>query len=362
MHRISVRPWRFGLTVLGSLCAGLASLTAGHAQSLDPKNPAPLAPGVNKGNVDSFTGAHYFYFEVKPGHFDAKMAFREMGLFGAPHRQSLSFDFYNDAGKLVSHNAIVSAASLERTQTGADVVRGQRVVLAIIPQQGAIRLGGYYEIELTGTVELAGTAGASAGVAPQSTELVHPGTTLVQPAGPLVQQGTLVQPQTLVQPTGPLVQPVGPLVQPGGPLVTPGGPLVKPGGVALLNMKETEKEIRVSLSADVLFDFDKSNIRPDAAESLEQVAAVIREKNRGVVRIEGHTDAKGSDPYNQRLSDARARAVKDWLVSQDGFRPALFSTSGFAARRPVAPNTKPDGSDDPEGRQRNRRVELVIAK
>jgi outer membrane protein OmpA-like peptidoglycan-associated protein len=178
----------------------------------------------------------------------------------------------------------------------------------------------------------------------------------------------LVQPSPLVQPSGPSVQPSGPLVQPSGPLVQPSGPLVQPSGplvrsgTALLTVNETEREIRVSLSADVLFDFDKSNIRPDAAQALEQLATVIRQRSHGIVRIEGHTDSKGTNSYNQRLSKARARAVEDWLVHKDGFRPGLFATEGFAARRPVAPNAKPDGRDDPEGRQRNRRVELVIAK
>src|SRR5215470_10545863 len=96
MQAISIGWWRFAFTIVGGLCAGLTTLSAANAQSLDPQQPAALAPGVNKGNVDSFKGAHYYYFWAGPGHFDVNMAFREMGLFGAPHRQSLSFDFYDD--------------------------------------------------------------------------------------------------------------------------------------------------------------------------------------------------------------------------------------------------------------------------
>jgi outer membrane protein OmpA-like peptidoglycan-associated protein len=80
-----------------------------------------------------------------------------------------------------------------------------------------------------------------------------------------------------------------------------------------------------------------------------------------VVRIEGYTDGKGSDSYNQKLSLRRAESVKKWLETH-GLAGIRFSAAGFGAKNPVAPNTKPDGSDDPEGRQKNRRVEIVIRK
>ena len=80
------------------------------------------------------------------------------------------------------------------------------------------------------------------------------------------------------------------------------------------------------------------------------------------MRIEGHTDGKGSPPYNQKLSVRRADAVKTWLLRQADLKKIHFVTAGFGATRPVAPNTKPDGSDDPDGRQKNRRVELIIKK
>jgi len=134
------------------------------------------------------------------------------------------------------------------------------------------------------------------------------------------------------------------------------------GKVQDIQVKETKSEIRIELAADVLFDFDKADILPKAQEALKQVAEVIREKAKGVVQIEGHTDSKGSDAYNQKLSERRANAVKDWLVSKGGLKNVSFATRGFGAQKPVAPNTKPDGSDDPEGRQKNRRVEIVVKK
>ena len=129
-----------------------------------------------------------------------------------------------------------------------------------------------------------------------------------------------------------------------------------------LQVKETKTEIRIELAADVLFDFDKSNIRMSAQEALKQAAAIIRPNASHVVRIEGYTDAKGNDAYNQRLSEARAKSVRDWFVAREGLATVRFTTLGFGAKRPVAPNTKPDGSDDPEGRQKNRRVEIIVSK
>jgi outer membrane protein OmpA-like peptidoglycan-associated protein len=129
-----------------------------------------------------------------------------------------------------------------------------------------------------------------------------------------------------------------------------------------LRLKETDLEVRLELAADVLFDFDKAEIRPEAARVLARAAAIINDRAAGTVRIEGHTDAKGAEAYNLRLSDRRAASVRTWLQTTGGLGALAFSTKGFGATRPVAPNTKPDGSDDPEGRQRNRRVEIVIAK
>jgi outer membrane protein OmpA-like peptidoglycan-associated protein len=134
------------------------------------------------------------------------------------------------------------------------------------------------------------------------------------------------------------------------------------GNVQDLQVKETDLDIRVELASDVLFDFDKADIRPAAQEALKQVGTIIKEKGKGTVRIEGHTDAKGADSYNEKLSDRRAKSVKDWLVKKEGLKDVHFATSGFGAKKPVVSNTKPDGSDDPEGRQKNRRVEIVIGK
>ncbi len=132
--------------------------------------------------------------------------------------------------------------------------------------------------------------------------------------------------------------------------------------VSNLEVKETDTEIRIDVAADVLFDFDKSNILPKAEHTLREVAGVIRERGQGTIRIEGHTDSKGRHAYNQRLSRQRAESVTAWLRKQPGLAEFQFVAEGFGATKPVAPNTKPDGSDDQEGRQKNRRVEIIMRK
>jgi len=134
------------------------------------------------------------------------------------------------------------------------------------------------------------------------------------------------------------------------------------GAATDLTMTETETEIRIALSADVLFDFDKSDIKPEAAAALRQVAALLKEHPDQPVRIEGHTDSKGSDAYNLALSEDRALSVRDWLADEEQLDASGFETVGFGESRPAAPNEHADGSDDPDARQKNRRVEIVIGK
>ncbi|KZR65483.1 MULTISPECIES: OmpA family protein [Prochlorococcus] len=121
-----------------------------------------------------------------------------------------------------------------------------------------------------------------------------------------------------------------------------------------------ENEVLIELAADVLFDFDKANLKPSAVASLETVAKRIRETSQGDVRVEGHTDSKGSNEYNQTLSEKRAISVRDWFVSDGGLSNVQFVTKGFGELKPVVSNTTEKGGDNPIGRQRNRRVEIII--
>ena len=130
------------------------------------------------------------------------------------------------------------------------------------------------------------------------------------------------------------------------------------GALKDLGAKVTGREIKINLSADVLFDFDKGDLRAEAGPALEKVLAVLKGYPKAAVVIEGHTDGKGNDQYNQRLSERRADSVRNWLAQHGG--SAAMTTRGWGKARPIAPNTKPNGADDPDGRQKNRRVEITV--
>jgi OOP family OmpA-OmpF porin len=110
---------------------------------------------------------------------------------------------------------------------------------------------------------------------------------------------------------------------------------------------------KVTLAADVLFDFDKSVLKPEGKAKLDDLANKVQAINLEVVIAIGHTDSIGSDAYNQKLSVRRAESVKAYLVSK-GVEPNRIYTEGKGEKQPVASNkTK-------EGRQKNRRVEIEV--
>jgi len=126
-----------------------------------------------------------------------------------------------------------------------------------------------------------------------------------------------------------------------------------------LGAVDTERGTVVSLPGDVTFDFDKATVRDGARGTLDRLAQLIQAGGAGQIAIEGHTDSMGDDAYNRRLSQQRAEAVKSYLVAR-GVAGARVQTTGLGETRPVAPNASPDGSDDEAGRQRNRRVEVIL--
>src|SRR5207237_6414817 len=105
------------------------------------------------------------------------------------------------------------------------------------------------------------------------------------------------------------------------------------------------------IQADALFDFDKSVLRPDGKKNIDDALAKLRGTDLEMVIATGHTDAIGSDAYNQRLSERRAAAVKDYLVSK-GIPASKITTIGKGKSQPVATNKTA------EGRQKNRRVDI----
>lgn len=103
----------------------------------------------------------------------------------------------------------------------------------------------------------------------------------------------------------------------------------------------------------VHFDFDKSKIRPDAIPVLDEAVKILKEEGTVAVIVEGHTDSKGTDAYNLKLSRRRADAVRGYLVKH-GVSPTRIRAEGFGESKPVASN------DTEEGRAQNRRVELRV--
>lgn len=112
--------------------------------------------------------------------------------------------------------------------------------------------------------------------------------------------------------------------------------------------------IKIEIPSEVLFDFDKHDIRSDAVKILQEVAEKIREYADSVVSVEGHTDSVGSDKYNLMLSQKRADSVKEYLIRVQGLKDVEFETRGWGESGPIASN------QTEEGRQKNRRVEIII--
>jgi outer membrane protein OmpA-like peptidoglycan-associated protein len=127
-----------------------------------------------------------------------------------------------------------------------------------------------------------------------------------------------------------------------------------------LEVKENQQEIHIAVPADAIFDSGKATIRHDAEAALHQVAGIIGKYPEANVRIDGYTDDKGPATRSRRLSGRRADSIAAWL-EKNGFDGDI-TAKGHGRANPIAPNTKPDGSDNPEGRRKNRRIEITVKK
>jgi OOP family OmpA-OmpF porin len=136
---------------------------------------------------------------------------------------------------------------------------------------------------------------------------------------------------------------------PAPPPVAPG----KPAPAKPAPAKPKPVAEKVTLAADVLFDFDKAVLKNEGKSKLDDLATKVKAINLEVVIAIGHTDSIGSDAYNQKLSVRRAESVKAYLVSK-GVEPNRIYTEGKGEKQPVASNKTADG------RQKNRRVEIEV--
>jgi OOP family OmpA-OmpF porin len=129
--------------------------------------------------------------------------------------------------------------------------------------------------------------------------------------------------------------------------------------IGALGGEVTDRGIEVALPDSVLFDFGSAALRPESSQQLSLIAGLAAAFPDAPLTIGGHADSVGSDADNQLLSQNRAAVVAQAL-STLGVDTDRMTATGFGESRPVAPNTNPDGSDNPVGRQLNRRVEVLV--
>lgn len=112
-------------------------------------------------------------------------------------------------------------------------------------------------------------------------------------------------------------------------------------------------------SLALYFEYDEAGLHPRAQKQLQIIADMLKSDSKRTLRIAGHTDARGAEDYNLRLSQQRAESVKKQLIAL-GVTPTQVDTTGLGTAQPLSPNQKSDGTDDPEGRSKNRRAEIYL--
>lgn len=121
-------------------------------------------------------------------------------------------------------------------------------------------------------------------------------------------------------------------------------------------------EVGVAVILDnVYYAFNKATVLEESYAALDKLAEMLKANPNVAIEISGHTDSKGADDYNMKLSEARAQSVVDYLASQ-GIDTSRLVAKGYGETKPIAPNTNPDGSDNPEGREKNRRTEFKVIR
>jgi peptidoglycan-associated lipoprotein len=122
---------------------------------------------------------------------------------------------------------------------------------------------------------------------------------------------------------------------------------------------EKIKKNKIFVLENIYYDFNKYDIRPDAAQELDKLVTTLEDNPHIKIELSSHTDSVDTERYNLMLSQKRAESAVEYIVSQ-GIDPSRLLAKGYGESRPIAPNTNPDGTDNPEGRQKNRRTEFRI--
>jgi outer membrane protein OmpA-like peptidoglycan-associated protein len=180
---------------------------------------------------------------------------------------------------------------------------------------------------------------------PLTSEPAAPAAPLSAPTAPAVTATTAPRP-----PPSPTVSAINP--------ATMSVPQLK----AALRAEETEQGMRIVLPTDALFGTNPETIGGSAETLLEASARLIAVLHPREIVVAGHTDGVGRDDDNLMLSEHRAQAVARWLRAHTGPAAPRIAERGYGRTRPLAPNHNADGSDNPEGRQQNRRVEIYLRR
>jgi len=139
-------------------------------------------------------------------------------------------------------------------------------------------------------------------------------------------------------------------------------PIVRPGIDTLINPDICLQNYKVNVQIiinDIYFDFGNAHLRADSYNTLDKLVAIMNDNPKIKIELGSHTDGIGSDAGNLKLSQARAEACVDYLLLQ-GIKSSRIKAKGYGKRMPIAPNKLPNGKDNPEGRQLNRRTTFTV--
>jgi hypothetical protein len=141
------------IVLLAALCGNFFALSSA-AQSLDPDRPAPLKAGTNRGTVDNFVGANYFYFWAGPGDCKIRVSYKSMTLFGSGMKSSLTVALSDEKKSQTVRRVITSLNEPGDATIPASLKARTKLIVSLVPPSGAlVRTGGDYEVEVTGAAQ-----------------------------------------------------------------------------------------------------------------------------------------------------------------------------------------------------------------
>jgi outer membrane protein OmpA-like peptidoglycan-associated protein len=313
--------------LLGAVMLGVPALADELSTSVMRPTPVDAESGLVAGKLPGGAGARSWYvaLDLQPGDLMAQLR-----VSGTPNSgKRLAFELLNSAARVADSFYVMAGLEANGEATKVfPIDRAGRYVVRLVAEGNEV---GTYCVLMGGTALPVAKAPGCPPPPGSTAQSAPPPVTLPEPAPP----------------AKPMVARV--------PLVAAPPP---PASAPPVDVIVSTCEERLRVGSDFLFDFDRAEVRAEAEPALAELSRRIAAADKAVL-IEGHTDAIGTDSYNQGLSERRAMAVRMALVDR-GLRSAQLKIRGFGKSRPVAPNQQMDGQDDPSGRQKNRRVEVVI--